>query len=53
MGFNTAGDTRLAPDTAKPLGHFMYPYAEGAKGPLDYYDPQNFQYRMSSREIRA
>ncbi len=46
VAFNTAGDTKLAPETAKSLGHFMYPYAEGAKGPLDYYDPDNFQYRM-------
>jgi transglutaminase-like putative cysteine protease len=53
MAFNTAGDTRLAPETAKPLGHFMYPYAEGAKGALDYYDPQNFQYRMSAREVKV
>jgi transglutaminase-like putative cysteine protease len=53
MAFNTAGDTRLAPDTAKALGHFMYPYAETAKGALDFYDPSNFQYRMSSREIKA
>jgi len=53
IAFNTAGDTRLAPSTSKPLGHFMYPYAEGAKGPLDYYDPQNFQYRMTAREISS
>jgi len=53
MAFNTAGDTRLTPETARPLGHFMYPYAEGAKGPLDYYDAQNFQYRMSARELKA
>ncbi|HTS22447.1 MAG TPA: transglutaminase domain-containing protein [Casimicrobiaceae bacterium] len=51
IAFNTAGDTRLSPETAKPLGHFMYPYAEGAKGSLDYYDPQNFQYRMTAREV--
>ena len=51
MGFNTANDTRLAPQTGKPLGHFMYPYAETRKGTLDYYDPQNFQYRMTSREM--
>jgi transglutaminase-like putative cysteine protease len=51
VGFNTAGDTRLAPETLKPLGHFMYPYAETAKGPLDYYNPQNFQYRMTAREV--
>jgi transglutaminase-like putative cysteine protease len=53
IAFNTAGDTRLAPSTTKPLGHFMYPYAEGVKGPLDYYDPQNFLYRMTAREIKA
>jgi transglutaminase-like putative cysteine protease len=53
MAFNTAGDTRLAPETAKALGHFTYPYAEGVKGPLDYYGPENFQYRMSSHEVRS
>jgi transglutaminase-like putative cysteine protease len=53
MAFNTAGDTRLAPETAKPLGHFMYPYAEGAKGPLDYYAPQNFKYQMTTREVKS
>jgi transglutaminase-like putative cysteine protease len=53
MAFNTAADTRLAPETTKTLGHFMYPYAEGAKGALDYYDPQNFQYRMSAREVKV
>jgi hypothetical protein len=53
MAFNTAGDTRLAPQTAKALGHFMYPYAETTKGPLDYYSPQNFQYKMSAREVTA
>ena len=37
----------------------MYPYAETPKGPLNYYNPQNFQYynpqnfqyRMSAREL--
>jgi transglutaminase-like putative cysteine protease len=53
MAFNAAGDTRLAPETTKALGHFMYPYAETAKGQLDYYNPQNFQYRMRSREVKG
>jgi transglutaminase-like putative cysteine protease len=53
MAFNTAGDTRLAPPTGKPLGHFMYPYAETANGTPDYYNPQDFQYRMTSREVKA
>ena len=53
MAFNTAGDTKLGPETARPLGHFMYPYAESAKGPLDYYDPQNFQYQMNAHEVKV
>ncbi len=53
MAFNAAGDTRLAPETTNALGHFMYPYAETAKGPLNYYNPQNFQYRMSARELKG
>ena len=53
MAFNAAGDTRLAPETTKPLGHFMYPYAEATRGTLDYYDPQNFEYRMSAREVKV
>ena len=53
MAFNYAHDTRLAPETEKPLGHFMYPYAEGAKGALDYYAPQNFKYQMTARELKA
>ena len=53
IGFNTAGDTSLSPPTVKPLGHFMYPYAEGSRGRLDYYDPDNFQYRISAKEIKA
>jgi transglutaminase-like putative cysteine protease len=54
MAYNTAGDTRLAPPTAKALGHFMYPHAESAnKGRLDQYDAAAFRYRMTSREILA
>jgi transglutaminase-like putative cysteine protease len=53
VAFNTASDTRLAPQTTKPLGHFMYPYAETARGPLDYYNPYNFQYRMTARPVTA
>jgi len=53
VGFNTANDTRLTPETVKALGHFMYPYAETTKGALDYYDAQNFRYQMTAREIIA
>ncbi len=53
VGFNTAGDTRLAPPTQKPLGFFMYPYTETARGTLNPYDPAAFRYTMTSREITA
>jgi len=51
-GVQHGGDTKLAPATTKLLGHFIYPYAEGAKGALEYYDPQNFQYSMNAREVK-
>ncbi|MBS0321517.1 MAG: transglutaminase domain-containing protein, partial [Proteobacteria bacterium] len=53
VGFNTAGDTRLAPPTQKPMGFFMYPYTETAKGTLNPYDPAAFRYTLTSREITA
>lgn len=51
MAFNTAGDTRLAPQLEEPLVYFMYPHAETAKGRLDSLDPDNFHYKMTAREI--
>ena len=47
VALNTAGDSRLAPETAKPLSHFIYPYPETTKGPLAYYNSQN----VSAREV--
>jgi transglutaminase-like putative cysteine protease len=52
IAYNTANDLRL-PRSAASLGHFMYPYAEGRKGPLDYYDAQDFRYSISARELPA
>jgi transglutaminase-like putative cysteine protease len=54
MGYNYAGDSRLAPQMAKPLGHFMYPHGESAaKGTLNRYDPAGFRYKMTSKEVTA
>lgn len=53
VGYNTAGDTALAPPTARPLGHFMYPHAETRTGVLDPYAPEEFRYTITSREMRA
>lgn len=51
MGYNNAGDTRLYPLTEKPLGHFMYPHGETAKGRLNHYTPETFKYKMTAKEI--
>ncbi len=53
VGFNTASDTRLAPTTTKPLGHFMYPHAETAKGTPSQYDAQKFRYSMTAQEVKG
>ena len=54
MAFNMAGDTRLSPQTALALGHFMYPYAETAgAGTLSSYSPDTFRYTIKSRELSA
>ena len=53
VGYNTAGDTPLAPPAAQPLGHFMYPHAETRKGALDPYNPDDFRYTITSRELHA
>ena len=46
--------SRLAPQTAKALGHFMYPHGETAgKGTLNRYDPASFRYKMVSKEVTA
>jgi transglutaminase-like putative cysteine protease len=53
VAYNTANDLRLPPQADVRLGHFMYPYAEGRRGALDYYDPQDFRYSIVARERTA
>ncbi len=58
VGFNYGRDFRLTvpavgTQTSEPIGFFMYPYAETAKGPLDHLDPDAFKYQISSREITS
>jgi transglutaminase-like putative cysteine protease len=40
------------PQAGAPLNTFGYPYAEIGGQPLDFYDPKNFAYRITFREIR-
>jgi len=45
-------DLRLNPPQAgQPLNTFGYPYAEVGGQPLDFYDPKNFSYKISFREL--
>ena len=52
MAFNHARDFKLWPTPEQyPLNMFGYPYAEIEDEVLDYYDPKNFSYRITSQEL--
>ena len=49
--YNYAHDVAL-PDSGKPpLVYFMYPQAETAEGRVDPFDPDNFKYEITVKEI--
>ena len=52
IGFNFAHDVAL-PGSARGItvGYFMYPQCETADGRVDPFDPDNFKYEITSREI--
>jgi transglutaminase-like putative cysteine protease len=51
MAYNYAHDVAL-PDSAKePLVYFMYPQAETGEGRVDPFDPDNFQYEITVKEM--
>ena len=51
MGYNYAHDIALPGSAGKPLVYFMYPQAETAGGRIDPFDPDNFKYEITSREL--
>jgi hypothetical protein len=51
IGFNFAHDVALPGSTRRPVGYFMYPQGETSEGRLDPFDPDNFKYEITSREI--
>jgi transglutaminase-like putative cysteine protease len=51
LGYNYAHDVRLPSSDKAPVAFLMYPQAENAQGRLDALDPDNFKYRITSREI--
>jgi hypothetical protein len=51
--YNYAHDVAL-PDSGKPpLVYFMYPQAETAEGRVDPFDPDNFKYEITVKELAS
>jgi transglutaminase-like putative cysteine protease len=53
LAYNYAHDVRLPGSNGAPVGFLMYPQAETADGRVDSLDPENFRYRIFSREVPA
>ncbi|HXP11433.1 MAG TPA: transglutaminase-like domain-containing protein, partial [Acidobacteriaceae bacterium] len=51
MAYNYAHDVSLPGSAGKPLVYFMYPQAETAEGRVDPFDPDNFKYQITAKEI--
>jgi transglutaminase-like putative cysteine protease len=53
LAYNYAHDLKLPGSKGAPVGFLMYPQAETADGRLDSLDPDNFKYKLVSREVTA
>ncbi len=51
MAYNYGHDVDLPGSTSKPLVYFMYPQAETSEGHSDPFDPDNFKYEITVKEI--
>ena len=51
LAYNYAHDVRLPGSAMAPVPFLMYPQAEDARGRLDSLDPENFAYRIRSRDV--
>ena len=51
MGYNYAHDVALPGSSGKPLVYFMYPQAETTEGRVDPFDPDNFKYEITAKEL--
>jgi len=51
MGYNYANDVALPGSSGQPLVYFMYPQAETKDGRVDPFDPDNFKYEITVKEI--
>lgn len=51
MAFNYAHDVELPGSAQPPLVYFMYPQAETSEGRVDPFDPDNFKYEITVKEL--
>jgi transglutaminase-like putative cysteine protease len=51
MAFNYAHDVALPGSAKQALVYFMYPQAETAEGRVDPFDPDNFKYEITVKEM--
>jgi transglutaminase-like putative cysteine protease len=51
MAYNYAHDVELPGSANKPVVYFMYPQAETSEGRVDPFDPDNFKYEITVKEI--
>jgi len=51
MAYNYAHDIALPGSAKQPLVYFMYPQAETAEGRVDPFDPDNFKYEITVKEL--
>jgi len=53
MGFNTGRDFVLSPKPEQfPINMFGYPYAEAEGDVLNYYNPKEFGFKITSQEVK-
>jgi len=53
LAYNYAHDVKLPGSNRAPVTFLMYPQAETADGRIDPLDPDNFKYKIVSRELTA
>jgi transglutaminase-like putative cysteine protease len=51
MAYNYAHDVDLPGSANKPLVYFMYPQAETSKGRIDPFDPDDFKYEITVKDV--
>src|SRR5450432_107820 len=51
MAYNYAHDVALPGSAKPPLVYFMYPQAETSEGRVDPFDPDNFKYEITVKEM--